>query len=62
MSGSINHLGPAGSGAMMKLINNFLCGVQVASLAEAIAMAERSGLDVRQAAAVLAGGARAVRS
>jgi 3-hydroxyisobutyrate dehydrogenase len=56
MSGAITHLGPAGSGAMMKLINNFLCGVQVASLAEAIAMAEKSGLDVRQAAGVLSAG------
>jgi 3-hydroxyisobutyrate dehydrogenase len=56
MSGSIVHLGPSGSGATMKLINNFLCGVQVASLAEAIAMAERSGLDARQAAAVLSAG------
>ena len=56
MSGSIAHLGPTGSGAMMKLINNFLCGVQVASLAEAIAMVERSGLDARQAAAVLGSG------
>jgi len=56
MGGNIAHLGQAGSGAMMKLINNFLCGVQVASLAEAIAMAERSGLDARQAAAVLGAG------
>jgi len=56
MGGNIAHLGPTGSGAMMKLINNFLCGVQVASLAEAIAMAERSGLDARQAAAVLSAG------
>ena len=56
MGGSIAHLGPTGSGAMMKLINNFLCGVQVASLAEAIAMAERSGLDARQAVAVLGAG------
>lgn len=56
MGSTINHLGPTGSGAMMKLINNFMCGVQVASLAEAIAMAERSGLDARQAAAVLSGG------
>lgn len=56
MGSTVNHLGPSGSGAMMKLINNFLCGVQVASLAEAIAMAERSGLDVRQAAAVLSAG------
>ncbi len=56
MSASVAHLGPSGSGAMMKLINNFLCGVQVASLAEAMAMAERSGLDARQAAAVLGSG------
>jgi 3-hydroxyisobutyrate dehydrogenase len=56
MGGNIVHLGDTGSGAMMKLINNFLCGVQVASLAEAIAMAERSGLDANQAAAVLSAG------
>ena len=56
MSGGVRHLGPSGSGATMKLINNFLCGVQVASLAEAMAMAERSGLDAHQAAAVLGAG------
>jgi len=56
MSRSITHLGPTGSGALMKLINNFLCGVQVASLAEAMAMAERCGLDARQAAEVLSAG------
>jgi 3-hydroxyisobutyrate dehydrogenase len=39
------HLGPLGSGAKLKLVNNFLCGVQVASLAEGIAWLERSGLD-----------------
>src|SRR6185369_13977975 len=26
MGGNVSHLGPTGSGAMMKLINNFLCG------------------------------------
>lgn len=56
MGGRITHVGPSGSGALVKLINNFLCGVQVASLAEALGMAERSGLDVRQVAAVLAEG------
>ena len=35
MSRTIIHLGPTGSGAMIKLINNFVCGVQVAALAEA---------------------------
>ena len=56
MGNNVVHLGPHGSGAMMKLINNFMCGVQVASLAEAIGMAARSGLDVPQAAGVLAAG------
>ena len=45
MGKTIIHLGPVGSGALVKLINNFLCGVQAASLAEAIAVIERSDLD-----------------
>lgn len=57
MSKEIIHLGPIGSGAKMKLINNFLCGVQVASLAEALAWIERSGLDRDRALAVLKSGA-----
>lgn len=44
MSRDILHLGPAGSGTQLKLINNFLCGVQVTSFAEALAWMERSGL------------------
>jgi 3-hydroxyisobutyrate dehydrogenase len=50
-------LGPTGSGALVKLINNFVCGVQVASLAEALAMIERSGLDRDAALSILANGA-----
>ncbi len=57
MSKAVLHLGPTGSGAMMKLINNFLCGVQVAALAEAVAMIERSGLDRAKALEVLTNGA-----
>lgn len=57
MSKEIVHLGPSGSGARMKLINNFLAGVQVASLAEALAWIERSGLDRDQALNVLKNGA-----
>lgn len=57
MSKAIVHLGPAGSGAKMKLVNNFLCGVQIASLAEAIAWLERERLDVGQALALLTAGA-----
>jgi 3-hydroxyisobutyrate dehydrogenase len=57
MSKEIVHLGPVGSGAKMKLINNFLCGVQVASLAEGLAWIERSGLDREKALTVLKSGA-----
>ncbi len=57
MGKQILHLGPTGSGAKLKLVNNFLCGVQVASLAEAIAWLERSGLDRDQCLAYLKAGA-----
>jgi 3-hydroxyisobutyrate dehydrogenase len=57
MGKTITHLGPSGSGALVKLINNFVCGVQVASLAEAVAMIERSGLDRDRALEVLTHGA-----
>lgn len=57
MSKQIMHLGPVGSGAKMKLINNFLSAVQVASLAEGLAWIERSGLDRSEALAVLKTGA-----
>jgi 3-hydroxyisobutyrate dehydrogenase len=57
MSKEIVHLGPVTSGAKMKLVNNFLCGAQVASLAEAMAWIERSGLDRETALNVLNNGA-----
>ena len=59
MGSAIVHLGPVGSGATVKLANNFLCGVQAASLAEAIALFERQGLNVEQAVSVLTEGAPA---
>jgi len=57
MGSEVIHLGPRGSGAKMKLLNNFLCGVQVASLAEGIAWLERSGLDRTKALEILKNGA-----
>jgi len=57
MSRSVVHIGPTGSGALLKLINNFLCGVQAASVAEALTMIERSGLDRDKATEFLTGGA-----
>lgn len=56
MSKEIVHLGPVGSGAKMKLINNFLSGVQIASLAEGLVWIERSGLDRDKALTVLKNG------
>jgi 3-hydroxyisobutyrate dehydrogenase len=57
MGRAIFHVGPTGSGARLKLINNFLAGVQAASLAEAVALIERSGLDRDQALDILTNGA-----
>jgi 3-hydroxyisobutyrate dehydrogenase len=51
------HLGPVGSGCLMKLINNFICGVQAASFAEAVSMIEAGGLDHPKAVSILTGGA-----
>lgn len=57
MSRDIVHLGPTGSGALLKLINNFMCGVQLASLAEANALIDAGKLDREKALAVLTNGA-----
>ena len=57
MGRSIHHLGPTGSGAQLKLINNFLCGVQVVSLAEGFAFIERCGLNRDASLEFLKGGA-----
>jgi 3-hydroxyisobutyrate dehydrogenase len=57
MSRAIVHVGATGRGALLKLINNFLAGVQAASLAEALALIERSGLDRAKALEVLTNGA-----
>lgn len=57
MSRGMVYLGPSGSGARMKLINNFVCAVQASALAEAIGLIERSGLDPAKAISVLTGGA-----
>lgn len=57
MSRAIVHLGPTGSGALMKLINNFVCGVQAAALAEGLRLIEQSDLARDQALDVLYNGA-----
>jgi 3-hydroxyisobutyrate dehydrogenase len=57
MGRSVVHAGPSGSGALLKLINNFMTGVQMVSLAEAMALIEKSGLDQARALEVLTTGA-----
>lgn len=51
------HLGPVGSGALMKLVNNFVCGVQAASFAEGVSMINAGGLDRGKAVSILSNGA-----
>jgi 3-hydroxyisobutyrate dehydrogenase len=57
MSRGIVFLGPTGSGALMKLINNFVCGVQAAALAEGLRLIEQSNLGRDAALDVLYTGA-----
>ncbi len=56
MAKSITHVGPTGSGAFIKLVNNFVCGVQVAALADALVMIERAGLKMETALPILTDG------
>ena len=57
MGRDVVHVGPTGSGARLKLINNFLAGSQTAALAEALSLIERSGLDREKSLGVLTEGA-----
>jgi 3-hydroxyisobutyrate dehydrogenase len=59
MAKTINHIGPMGSGALLKLINNYLCAVEVAAFGEALALIEHSELDRAKSLAVLLDGAAA---
>jgi 3-hydroxyisobutyrate dehydrogenase len=41
----VAHVGPPGSGQVVKLCNNLMAGVNMAAVAEACAVAERRGID-----------------
>jgi len=56
MGKSVMHFGDIGSGILMKLISNLMIGVQVATLAEALNFAKRSGLDMAQVVQALSHG------
>ncbi len=55
MGDTIIHCGPVGSGARMKLVNNFMSITLNATTAEALALAEASGLEVELARKVMLG-------
>ena len=57
MSREAVHMGPVGSGAKMKLVNNFQSAVQAVALGEALALSERCGLDPVAAMHVIVNGA-----
>ena len=57
LSTTIRHFGAVGSGTVFKLINNLMGAVQIASLAEGIAIAEQAGLDMKLVAESLSTGA-----
>lgn len=56
LSQRIFHFGAVGSGTAYKLIINMLGAVQIASVAEAMAIAERAGLNLRTVADAIATG------
>jgi 3-hydroxyisobutyrate dehydrogenase len=53
----VRHFGAIGTGTVFKLINNLMGAVQIASLAEGVAIAEQAGLDMKLVAEALASGA-----
>jgi len=52
----VTHLGPVGSGLAAKMINQLIVGIGHAMLAEAIVLAEASGIDAASVPGALAGG------
>src|SRR6202162_6286172 len=47
LSASIRHFGAVGTGTVYKLINNLMGAIQIAGIAEGLAIAERAGLDMK---------------
>jgi 3-hydroxyisobutyrate dehydrogenase len=47
LSTTIRHFGPVGSGTIYKLINNLMGAIQIAGIAEGLAIAEQAGLDMK---------------
>src|ERR1700692_2051590 len=47
LSTTIRHFGAVGSGTVYKLINNLMGAIQIAAIAEGLAIAEKAGLDMK---------------
>jgi 3-hydroxyisobutyrate dehydrogenase len=47
LSTTIRHFGTVGTGTVYKLINNLMGAIQIAGLAEGLAIAEQAGLDMK---------------
>jgi 3-hydroxyisobutyrate dehydrogenase len=47
LSSTIRHFGEVGSGTVYKLINNLMGAIQIAGIAEGLAIAEQAGLDMK---------------
>src|SRR5437868_2561553 len=47
LSATIRHFGAAGTGTVYKLINNLMGAIQIAGIAEGLAIAEQAGLDMK---------------
>lgn len=52
----ITHMGPVGSGQVAKVCNQMIVGVNALVIAEAVALAERSGVDAGKLSVALSGG------
>jgi 3-hydroxyisobutyrate dehydrogenase len=55
LSRTIRHFGPVGAGTVYKLINNLMGAIQIAGIAEGIAIAEQAGLDMELVREAIAG-------
>jgi 3-hydroxyisobutyrate dehydrogenase len=49
LAATIRHFGAVGTGTVYKLINNLMGAIQIAGLAEGLAIAEQAGLDMKLA-------------
>ncbi|HZN60090.1 MAG TPA: NAD(P)-dependent oxidoreductase [Planctomycetota bacterium] len=57
MGKRITHMGPPGAGQVTKASNQILCALNMLGVCEALALAQRSGLDLRKMHQVVTGGA-----